>query len=133
MFPLSSFSRPTLREYSPELADLFSHLNDKGMMHEDIAAQDILRAPDSTDNLVFPTHGHVHEWRIIDFDSTRKTNFSEEKLTAMSDDELEMMCNKWNPPVKTHEDPLNTCEDENWTRALIPHTQPTLMNINQNK
>jgi hypothetical protein len=39
----------------------------------------------------------------------RKTEFNEETLTAMPDDDLEMMCNRLNPPVKTHEDPVKIC------------------------
>ncbi|KAF8512466.1 hypothetical protein BU17DRAFT_15563, partial [Hysterangium stoloniferum] len=57
----------------PELVETFSHLCQMGIQHRDVCWYNILRAPNSMENPVCPTHNHVHEWRIVDFDLAAKT------------------------------------------------------------
>ncbi|KAF8506299.1 hypothetical protein BU17DRAFT_17401, partial [Hysterangium stoloniferum] len=64
----------------PELIETFSHLCQMGIQHRDVRWHNILRAPNSTENLICPTHDRVHEWRIVDFDLATKTAFNEKLL-----------------------------------------------------
>ncbi|KAF8520619.1 hypothetical protein BU17DRAFT_88819 [Hysterangium stoloniferum] len=76
----------------PELVETFSHLCQMGIQHRDVCWYNILRAPNSMENPVCPTHNHVHEWRIVDFDLAAKTAFNEGLLLSWDTNCLEDMC-----------------------------------------
>ncbi|KAF8512453.1 hypothetical protein BU17DRAFT_96242 [Hysterangium stoloniferum] len=76
----------------PELVETFSHLCQMGIQHRDVRWYNILRAPNSMENPVCPTHNHVHEWRIVDFDLAAKTAFNERLLLSWDTNCLEDMC-----------------------------------------
>ncbi|KAF8520583.1 hypothetical protein BU17DRAFT_46465, partial [Hysterangium stoloniferum] len=76
----------------PDLAETFSHLCQMGIGHRDVRWQNILRAPNSKENLVCPTHNRVHEWRIVDFDLAMKSALDEGLLLGWDTSSLEDMC-----------------------------------------
>jgi hypothetical protein len=41
----------------------------------DIAWRNILAAPATQESIFCPYHGHKHQWRLVDFDRSRKSNF----------------------------------------------------------
>ncbi|KAF8476531.1 hypothetical protein JB92DRAFT_3134404 [Gautieria morchelliformis] len=54
---------------------IYSDMGRFGVEHMDIAWRNIVAAPATQESIVCPYHGHKHQWRIVDFDRSRKSNF----------------------------------------------------------
>jgi hypothetical protein len=48
----------------------------------DVRWRNILAAPTPQHSLVCPYHGHKHQWRLIDFERSRQSNFTLHHIEA---------------------------------------------------
>ncbi|KAF8494756.1 hypothetical protein JB92DRAFT_3147075 [Gautieria morchelliformis] len=59
----------------PDVHEIYSDMGRFGVEHMDVAWRNIVAAPATQESIVCPYHGHKHQWRIVDFDRSRKSNF----------------------------------------------------------
>jgi hypothetical protein len=59
----------------PDVHEIYSDMGRFGVEHIDIRWRNILAAPAAQRSIVCPYHGHPHQWRVVDFDRSRKSNF----------------------------------------------------------
>jgi hypothetical protein len=65
--------------FRPDIRAVYSDLGQFGIEQMDVRWRNILAAPTPQYSLVCPYHGHKHQWRVVDFDRSRKTNFTLEQ------------------------------------------------------
>jgi hypothetical protein len=68
----------------PDLQEIYSDIGQFGIEHIDVRWRNILEAPTTHDGLVCPFHGHKHQWRVIDFDHSRKSGFKQEFIERIN-------------------------------------------------
>ena len=72
----------------PDVREIYSDLGEFGVEQIDIRWTNILAAPTTHDSFVCPYHGHKHQWRVVDFDRARKSNFKKYFMDAASNSHL---------------------------------------------
>ncbi|KAF8494757.1 hypothetical protein JB92DRAFT_1133179 [Gautieria morchelliformis] len=68
----------------PDVLAIYSDMGRFGVEHMDIAWRNIVAAPATQDSIVCPYHGHKHQWRVVDFDRSRKSNFRLSRIESAS-------------------------------------------------
>ncbi|KAF8516611.1 hypothetical protein JB92DRAFT_2909592 [Gautieria morchelliformis] len=63
-----------LDAFKPDVREIYSDMGRFGIEHIDIRWRNILAAPAIDQSIVCPYHGHKHQWRVVDFDLSRKSN-----------------------------------------------------------
>ncbi|KAF8479909.1 hypothetical protein JB92DRAFT_3042719 [Gautieria morchelliformis] len=66
----------SLTDIEPDIHEIYSDLGQFGVEQMDVRWRNILAAPTPQYSLVCPYHGHKHHWRVVDFDRSRKSNFT---------------------------------------------------------
>ncbi|KAF8494289.1 hypothetical protein JB92DRAFT_2595742, partial [Gautieria morchelliformis] len=64
----------------PDVHEIYSDMGRFGVEHMDVAWRNIVAAPATQESIVCPYHGHKHQWRIVDFDRSRKSNFPLDRI-----------------------------------------------------
>ncbi|KAF8522515.1 hypothetical protein JB92DRAFT_2706296, partial [Gautieria morchelliformis] len=78
-----------LEALKPDVHEIYSDMGRFGIEHMDIRWRNILAAPATDQSIVCPYHGHRHQWRVVDFDLSRKSNFSHSHIESSADGWLE--------------------------------------------
>ncbi|KAF8461156.1 hypothetical protein JB92DRAFT_3072774 [Gautieria morchelliformis] len=63
-----------LETLKPDVREIYSDMGRFGVEHIDIRWRNILAAPATDQSIVCPYHRHRHQWRVVDFDLSRKSN-----------------------------------------------------------
>ncbi|KAF8510060.1 hypothetical protein JB92DRAFT_3119365 [Gautieria morchelliformis] len=63
-----------LDAFKPDVREIYSDMGRFSIEHTDIRWRNILAAPATDKSIVCPYHGHKHQWRVVDFDLSRKSN-----------------------------------------------------------
>ncbi|KAF8499493.1 hypothetical protein JB92DRAFT_2980986 [Gautieria morchelliformis] len=74
-----------LEALKPDVHEIYSDMGRFGIKHMDIRWRNILAAPATDQSIVCPYHGHKHQWRVVDFDLSRKSNFSHSRIESSAD------------------------------------------------
>ncbi|KAF8522504.1 hypothetical protein JB92DRAFT_3094221 [Gautieria morchelliformis] len=80
-----------LEALKPDVREIYSDMGRFGIEHMDIRWRNILAAPATDQSIVCPYHGHKHQWRVVDFDRSRKSNFSHSHIESSADGWLRTM------------------------------------------
>ncbi|KAF8482311.1 hypothetical protein JB92DRAFT_3035459 [Gautieria morchelliformis] len=64
--------------------EIYSDMDRFGIEHMNIRWRNILAAPAAQQSTVCPYHGHMHRWRVVDFDLSRKSNHSHSHIESAS-------------------------------------------------
>ncbi|KAF8482319.1 hypothetical protein JB92DRAFT_3035530 [Gautieria morchelliformis] len=75
------FKREDERE-KPDVHEIYSDMGRFGVEHMDIRSSNIMAAPATDQSVVCPYHGHRHQWRVVDFDCSRKSNYSHSHIES---------------------------------------------------
>jgi hypothetical protein len=73
----------------PDVHEIYSDMGRFGVEHTDIRWRNIVAAPATQHGIVSPYHEHKHQWRVVDFDRSRKSNFSHSHIKSASDSWLD--------------------------------------------
>ncbi|KAF8522509.1 hypothetical protein JB92DRAFT_2887325 [Gautieria morchelliformis] len=73
-----------LEALKPDLHEIYSDMGRFGIEHIDIRWRNILAAPATDQSIVCPYHGHRHQWRVVDFDRSRKSNHLHSRIETSS-------------------------------------------------
>ncbi|KAF8516602.1 hypothetical protein JB92DRAFT_2235402 [Gautieria morchelliformis] len=73
-----------LEALKPDVHEIYSDMSRFGIEHMDIRWRNILAAPAAQQSTVCPDHGHMHRWRVVDFDLSRKSNHSHSHIESAS-------------------------------------------------
>jgi hypothetical protein len=68
----------------PDVHEIYSDMGRFGVEHIDIRWRNILAAPAAQHSIVCPYHGYPHQWRVVDFDRSRKSNCSHSHIEFAS-------------------------------------------------
>ncbi|KAF8508909.1 hypothetical protein JB92DRAFT_3120439 [Gautieria morchelliformis] len=68
----------------PDVHEIYIDMGRFGVEHMDIAWRNIVAAPTTQESIVCPYHGHKHQWRVVDFDRSRKSNYPLDQIEYCS-------------------------------------------------
>ncbi|KAF8531477.1 hypothetical protein JB92DRAFT_2850428 [Gautieria morchelliformis] len=71
-----------LEALKPDVHEIYSDMGRFGIQHMDIRWRNILAAPATDQSIVCPYHGHRHQWRVVDFDLSRKANHLHSRIES---------------------------------------------------
>ncbi|KAF8522500.1 hypothetical protein JB92DRAFT_2887122 [Gautieria morchelliformis] len=63
-----------LEALKPDVREIYSDMGHFRVHHIDIRWRNILAAPATDQSIFCPYHGHKHQWHVVDFDLSRKSN-----------------------------------------------------------
>ncbi|KAF8516622.1 hypothetical protein JB92DRAFT_2909656, partial [Gautieria morchelliformis] len=63
-----------LEALKPHVHEIYNDMSRFSIEHMDIRWRNLLAAPAVQQSAVCPDHGHMHRWRVVDFDLSRKSN-----------------------------------------------------------
>jgi hypothetical protein len=77
--------------YRPDIHEIYSDLGQFGVEQVDVRWSNILASPTPQYNLVCPYHGYKHHWRVVDFDRSRKSNFTLDQIEGAQGSRIEIL------------------------------------------